>query len=55
MDAALRHRVHVRRLRKGMAHETHRVVAMVIREDEDDVAGIRLRDFPGGLPFLGQE
>ena len=44
VDAIPRHRIHVRRLRERMPEEAHRVVAMIIRKDEDDVARLRIRD-----------
>ena len=40
MNAAARHGIHVRRLGKHMPHETHRIVAMIVRKNEDDVAGL---------------
>ena len=52
VDAVAREGVEVGRLGDGMAHEAHRIVAVVVGEDEDDVlrfgAGDALGDDLGG-------
>src|SRR5438270_454957 len=40
MRAASRQRIEVRRLQKRVAHEAERIVAMVVGDDQDDVAGL---------------
>ena len=38
------HRIHVRRLCKGVPHETHRIVAMIVRKNENNIPRLGSRN-----------